>query len=145
MGIGTAGSLAGGIYQAATAKDRKKKFLEENRAEMLHQLRRQQAASLGMPVGADAAHSMQKLNRQADEQFAVDPMTFVPFVQNATRLAGGIYNAANAPDSDEEEERLAPDPIARQQQASTAQQDALERAEAMRFFQQQGWKGYGSY
>jgi hypothetical protein len=143
MGIGTAGSLAGGIYSAATAKDRKRKFLAENQAEMLHNLRRQQAASLGFPVGADAAHSMQKLNRQADEQFAIDPMAFVPFVQNATKLAGGIYDAASSPG--EQEQRLAPDPIARQQQATTSQQDALERAEAMKFFQQQGWQPYGRY
>lgn len=143
MGVGTVGSLAGGIANAVTAKDRKKKFLEENRAEMLHQLRRQQAASLGFPTGFDAANKMQQLNRQADEQFKVDPMSFVPFVQNGAQLANGIYQAANSPGP--QEGRLAPDPIARAQQASTSQQDALERAEAMKFFQQQGWKGYGSY
>jgi hypothetical protein len=144
-GIGTAGSLAGGIYNAATAGDRKKKWKEEQRREALHQLRRQRAAELGYPVGGDGAYTMDKINRQADEQFKVDPMSFVPFVQNATKLAGGIYDAADG-GGGQPQQRMAPDAVARAQQSMQEQQDALERAEAMRHFKGvygNSYQGYG--
>lgn len=142
LGLGTAGSLAGGIYNAATAGDRKKKFLKQQREQALYDLERSSASRFGLPTHElDAMARMKGVQQQADEQFKIDPMSFVPFVQNGAQLASGIYQAANQ--SSPQDGRLAPDPIARRQAAATAQQDALERAEALKFFQQQGWKPYG--
>lgn len=109
-GVGTVGSLAGGIYNAATAGARKKKWKEQQRQEALHQLRRQRAAELGAEVGGDGAHIAQGIDRQADEQFAIDPMSFVPFVQNATKLGSAVYDGVkqDGRDQKEEDDRWAP-------------------------------------
>jgi hypothetical protein len=136
-GIGTAGTLAGGIYNAATAGDRKRDYKKRERERALYELQRAHAGRHGLPTYAlDAMARSKQINQTADEQFKVDPMSFVPFVQQGTQLAHGIYNAASSPGP--QQSRLAPDPIARQQQAMQGSQDALERAEAMKFFQQQG-------
>jgi hypothetical protein len=143
-GAGTLGSLAGGIYNAATAPKRKRDWKKKQKRNALFDLERNYAAEMGMPTyDIDAMRQNQGIDEQADEQFKVDPMSFVPFVNNASQLASGIYQAANS--GGQQEGRLAPDPIARQQQAAQSQQDALERAQAMQFFKQQGWKPYGRY
>jgi hypothetical protein len=142
MALGTAGSLAGGIYNAATAGDRKREYLKKQREQLLYELERSRASRFGLPTyDLDAMAKMKGVQEQADEIGKVDPMSFVPFVQQGSQLASGIYQAAKS--SSPQEGRLAPDPIARSQAAAQSQQDALERAEAMKFFQQQGWKPYG--
>jgi hypothetical protein len=143
-GLGTVGSLAGGIVNAAQMPAKKRKWKKEQKRNALFDLERNYAAEMGMPTyDLDAMRTNQGIDAQADEQFKVDPMSFVPFVQQGSNLASQIYQGANEPS--QQEGRLAPDPIARQQAASQSQQDALERAQAMQFFQQQGWKPYGKY
>lgn len=141
-GVGTVGSLAGGIANAASAPGRKRKWKREQKKDALFNLDRNYAASMGMPTyEIDAMHNNHAIDRQANEQFRVDPMSFVPFVQNGANLASQVYQGVQ--DQNAPEERLAPDPIARQQAAGQAQQSALERAQAMQYFKQQGWKPYG--
>lgn len=143
-GVGTAGALAGGIYNAATAKSRQRDFEKKAREQALLNLRRQRAAELGMPTySLDAMAQSKAIDAQGAQIGKVDPMSFVPFVQQGANLAGQIYSAANAPS--QQEGRLAPDPIARAQKAALDQQDALERAQAMQYFQQNGLEGYGRY
>jgi hypothetical protein len=45
----------------------------------------------------DAKHRMKHVHEQADEQFAFDPMSFVPFAAHSAQAAQGIYNEANKP------------------------------------------------
>lgn len=148
-GVGTVGSLAGGIANAASAPGRKRKWKREQKKDALFNLDRQYGSDVASLTGGmrlptyeiDAMHNNHAIDRQANEQFRVDPMSFVPFVQNGANLANQVYQGVQ--DSSAPEERLAPDPIARQQQASSTQQAALERAQAMQYFKQQGWKPYG--
>lgn len=145
LGLGTAGSLAGGIYNAVTAKDRQREYEKKARKQAMLELMRSRAASLGMPTLAlDAAARNQQIDEQGAQLGKIDPMSFVPFVQNGAQLASGIYSAANS-GSEPQEGRLAPDPIARAQKAAQDQADAAERAEAMKFFRSQGWQPYGRY
>lgn len=142
-GVGTVGSLAGGIYNAATAPARKRKWKKQQKQDALFDLDRNYAAQMGMPTTElDAMRKNHAIDEQADEQFQVDPMSFVPFVSNGANLAGKLYQGAQ--ESSGGNERMAPDPIARQQQGAQDQQDALERAQAMQYFQRNGWKPYGS-
>lgn len=133
-GVGTLGSLAGGIYNAATMPGRKKKWEQEQRERALHELRQRQISELGYPPSGGGEYAARQIKKQADEQFQVDPMSFVPFVSNASRLAGGIYDAASG-GGGPQQQRMAPDAVARSQAAAQAQQDELERAQAMQHFQ----------
>jgi hypothetical protein len=108
LGLGTAGSLGGAIYNAATAKDRKRKFLEEQqriaqKTARGHTVDFAKSLTAPAPRGADfwdssygpidAKERQNEVDKYAEENFDVNPMDFVPFVQNATQLAGGLYDA----------------------------------------------------
>jgi hypothetical protein len=98
MGIGTLGSLAGGISDAIEAPKRKRRFLEDaKRQAQITALRNSRWTDFFPTNALDAKHKQYDVQRQADENFNVDPMSLVPFVGNATALAGGIYDYANAP------------------------------------------------
>jgi hypothetical protein len=103
MGIGTAGSLGGGIYDAATAPARKRRFLEdEQKKAKILALRNQHFGRYKdiFPTNAlDAQYNKDAVMREAEENpaYNANPLSFLPFVQNATELAGGIYDYANAP------------------------------------------------
>lgn len=95
LGVGTLGSLGGAIYGAATASDRKKKFLEEQqriaqRTAMRHGRMTNFFDTANYPI--DAKYKEDAVKAAADE---MDPefSDFLPFVQNGTRLAGAIYDA----------------------------------------------------
>ena len=103
LGLGAAGSLASGIYNAATADDRKKEWLAEQ--QRIAQLEAIEASRMpdtfsrrGIDFWGDGAFNAklkkQAVQKEAEERFKVDPMTFLPFVQQGTQLAGGIYDAA---------------------------------------------------
>lgn len=109
-GVGTVGSLAGGIYNAATAPARKRKWKEQQKKEALYSLYRNRAAAAGAPTASlDAMHANHQIDEQADQQFQFDPMSLVPFVSNGANLANKIYQGANeqpaaGPISDRENE-----------------------------------------
>jgi hypothetical protein len=95
LGLGAAGSLASGIYGAATADDRKKEWLaEQQRAAQLQAIRNSRMTNFWNTNSIDAQHRKNAVEKEAEERFQVDPMTFLPFVQQGTQLAGGIYDAA---------------------------------------------------
>lgn len=97
-GVGTAASLGGGIYNAATMSDRKKKWKEEQKRKLLQEAMIRHASEMGMPTGALTARAnVNGINDAADEQFKIDPMSFVPFVQQGSHLASGIYDAMQDP------------------------------------------------
>lgn len=102
MGIGTLGSLGGGIADMAGAADRKRRFLEDEKrkAQVLQarNLRFGRFKGLFPTNGMDALYKAQDVKRQADEDpsFNPNPMSLVPFVGNAAQLAGGIYDYAKS-------------------------------------------------
>lgn len=100
MGIGTLASLGGGIADAAAAPGRKQRFLEdEKRKAQILALRNSRWTDFYPTNALDAMHKKYDVQREADENpaFNASPMSFLPFVQNATQLAGGIYDYANKP------------------------------------------------
>ena len=98
LGLGAAGSLAGGIYNAATADDRKKEWLrEQQKVAQLQAIRNSRMTNFWNTNSLDAQHRKNDVEKEAEERFKVDPMTFLPFVQQGTQLAGGIYDAATEP------------------------------------------------
>lgn len=106
FGLGTAGSLYGGIKNAIEGPERKREFLRERQrqAQMLAARNSRMSDFYGRePVDfwGDRATQAQLVRnadmRQAEQIGQPDPMTFLPFVQNATQLAGGIYDAASGP------------------------------------------------
>lgn len=102
MGIGTLGSLGGGIADMAGAADRKRRFLEDEKrkAQVLQarNLRWGRFKGFFPTNGMDALYRAQDVRRQADEDpsFNPNPLSLVPFVGNATALAGGIYDYAKS-------------------------------------------------
>lgn len=103
MGIGTAGSLAGGVMDAAAAPARKKQFLEDEalKAKILASRNSRWGRYKGIfPTNAyDAKYKKDAVAREAEDNpaYNANPMSFLPFVQNATQFAGGIYDYANQP------------------------------------------------
>lgn len=96
LGLGTLGSAVGAVYNASTAADRKKKFLEEQQriaqqTAMRHGRMTDFFDSQNYPI--DAKLKQDQVNAYADEAFDVNPMDFVPFVSQGTKLAGAIYDA----------------------------------------------------
>ena len=126
MGVGAAGSLAGGIYNAATLDDRKEEWIKKQRQRakdeyLLGDKWYDQLNPGIIPKGhLRAVVGDRRMREQADEQFQFDPMSFVPFVQNATQLAGGIYDAAGGGQPEQ--------PLV----------DPAERAQAYAWFRSQG-------
>lgn len=101
MGIGTLGSLGSGISDMAGAADRKRRYLEdEKRKAQILALRHQGWGDWGdklFPKNAlDARWKRYEVRQNAEDNpaFNPNPMSLVPFVGNATALAGGIYDAA---------------------------------------------------
>lgn len=102
LGIGTAASLGKGIYDAATLDDRKKKWKREQEKNLRRDLTVDYMNMLAIPdevrapwmMGMKNKFGRDEINRAAEENFQLDPFTFVPFVQQGTALAGGIYDAA---------------------------------------------------
>lgn len=101
LGLGTVGSAVGAISNAATMEDRKKEWLARQRElaqrTALRNSRNMFGTNFFDPRSIDASYRKQDALREADERFKVDPASFLPFVQNATQLAGGIYDAASGP------------------------------------------------
>lgn len=108
LGVGTLGSLAGGVMNAATGPARKRKFLEdEKRKAQILALRNARWGALPkgpidplnfFPTNAlDAKEKQDAVRSYADENFDLDPTSLLPFVQNATRFAGEAYDLANEP------------------------------------------------
>lgn len=102
MGVGTLGSLAGGVRNAFEAPERKRRFLEdEKRKAQVLALRNSKWGRFKgfFPTNAyDAKYKADAVAREAEDNpaYNADPMSLIPFVGNATQLAGGIYDAANA-------------------------------------------------
>src|SRR5262245_47971023 len=93
LGIGTAGSLAGGIYDAATLDDRKEEWIKKQRkaAKEDYLLSDKWFDTGFIPKGhLRAVAADRRMREQAEEQFQFNPMSLVPFTQQATQLAGGI-------------------------------------------------------
>lgn len=103
-GLGVLGSGVGAIVSAAQMPAKKRKYIREARRDALHNMRRDYAASMGFPVGADGAYQADKIQRTADDQFQVDPLSFVPFLQAGSQLASDIYQAGQ-PDPDEPDQK----------------------------------------
>jgi hypothetical protein len=147
LGIGTAASLAGGIYNAATLSDRKKKWKRDQQEQLRRELSMDYLNSLPMPqelrgpmmMGFKGKFGTDAINKAAEENFKLDPMTFVPFVQGATQLAGGIYDAAQP--SAPQGQRLPTNDVLMKQKAAQQTQDALERAQALQYFDQKYGRG----
>jgi hypothetical protein len=143
-GVGTVGSLIGGIKNAAEMPGKKRKWKEEQKRRAKFEMNRNFAADMGMPTyDADARENNRRIDDQADEQFQVDPMSFVPFVQNGSKLASGIYNAASEPDT--LVSRMPVDDVERQNRAMLGNEDELERAKALQHFQSMYGPGYQGY
>lgn len=97
LGLGAGGALYGGIKNAIEAPDKKKEFLrEKQRAAQIQALRNRHMNGFWNTNHLDAMHNKRAALREADERFQVDPMTFLPFVQNGTALAGAIYDGFSA-------------------------------------------------
>lgn len=100
MGLGTLGSLAGGVVDSFGAAERKRKYLEdEQRKARILALRNSRWGNF-MPTNAlDARWKKYEVMRNAEDNpaFNANPLSFLPFVSNATKLAGGIYDYANKP------------------------------------------------
>lgn len=103
MGIGAASSAARGIYDLLTLEDRKKEWLAQQQQGMQRQALRNSRADISRLYGApdiygtrsiDAAYQKKDIEKEAEERFKPDPMSFLPFVMQGTQLAGGIYDAA---------------------------------------------------
>lgn len=93
------GDLVGAVQGEATRKKRKKKYIEGERDETNYQISRDWAQQMGMPTyDLDAKHRAKQVHQRADEQFAFDPMSFVPFAKSAGRVSQGIYDEATAPE-----------------------------------------------
>lgn len=103
MGVGTLGSLVGGVTDAFGAAERKRRFLEdEKRKAQVTALRNQRFGRFKgfFPTNAyDAKYKQEAVEREADEnpRYNANPMSLLPFVGNATALAGGIYDYAKTP------------------------------------------------
>lgn len=101
MGLGTAGSLYGGIKSAIEAPKKKREFLREQarlaKIQALRNSGRMMDVDPNNPFAGDydvldAREKQRQVQKYADEAFDVDPMAFVPFVGQATQLAGAIYD-----------------------------------------------------
>lgn len=131
LGIGTAANLGGAIYNAATLDDRKKKWKREQEAALRRELTMDYMNMLPIPdairapwmMGMKNKFGRDDINKAAEENFQLDPMSFVPFVQSGTQLAGGIYDAAQS---------SGPSAAVREDEGRL--EDALERAERYRYF-----------
>lgn len=100
-GLGTLGSLAGAAIQAAEGPARKRRFLaDEKRKAQILALRNSRWTDFFPTNALDAREKKTAVERYADENpdfQAFRPESLLPFVQNATELAGGIYDYANEP------------------------------------------------
>lgn len=107
MGIGTLGSLAGGIQSAIEAPKKKRQFLadaqKDAQIEALRNSRWTQQSTHPTwdqwftPNAVDAKIKKDRTRRYADENFDFDPMSLLPFVQSGTQFAGGLYDYMNEP------------------------------------------------
>lgn len=102
LGIGAGGALYGAIKGSTEMDEKKEEWLRRQQ-----ELAQRTAAGSGRmadfwsnggsdPFDArsiDAAYLKRDNQRYADETFKTDPASFLPFVQNATQLAGGLYDA----------------------------------------------------
>lgn len=102
LGLGAGGALYGAIKGASEMDEKKEEWLRRQQ-----ELAQRKAAAGGRmadfwsnggsdPFDArsiDAAYLKRDNQRYADETFKTDPASFLPFVQNATQLAGGLYDA----------------------------------------------------
>ena len=134
-GIAAGAQLAGAIGNAAGAGDRKRDWKKAQKAQigqqaLLAQSSRRRGGRGPNPELA-AYFQAQGIDKAADENFKVDPMSFLPFVQSGANFAGQAYNYANAA------------PSAQTQQLQQDMSDRQQDAEALRFFRQNGWEGYG--
>jgi hypothetical protein len=101
------GAIGTGVNEGYLSDQDKRLKAQQDREKkaVLLDLLRNEAQQYGAPTGAtDTALEMQGLNRdiaeqnrQVDLSRRLDPNAFVGMATNATRAAGGIYNAANQP------------------------------------------------
>jgi hypothetical protein len=98
LGLGAGGALYGAISGASEKEKQKEEFLRRER-ELAQRtaLRGSRKTGFFDPRSIDANYRKQDVARAAEENFKTEPADFLPFVQSATQLAGGIYDAANAP------------------------------------------------
>lgn len=141
LGLGTAGALAGGIYNAATLGDRREKWKREQEENLRRSLKMDYFNSLPIPEEIRGPWAMQMKAKQgyadikkgADENFQFDPMTFLPFVQQGTQLAGGIYDAASG-GGQQSGGRAPVNAVLMAQKQAEDMRAQQERAEALQFF-----------
>lgn len=110
LGIGTLGSLIGGIQEAAILPRLKRRYLEnaarQARVTALRHGRwteestHQNWDDLYPGWVVDARLKKKQAQDYANANFKWNPMSLVPFVQSGTKLAAGIYDYANQPSSD---------------------------------------------
>lgn len=98
LGLSAVTNLAGAIQNEATRKKRKKKAKNEAYANARYNIQRDWAQQMGMPTyDLDAKVQKRQIDRAADEQYAFDPMSFVPFAKSGAGLAQTIYNGTQEP------------------------------------------------
>lgn len=112
MGIGTLGSLIGGIQSAAELPKQKRQYLEDlARQQRLEAIRHgrwtqenthQKWDDLYPDWIADMRLKKEQGQHYADAAFKWNPTSLLPFVQAGTKLAGGIYDYANQPSATQE-------------------------------------------
>lgn len=105
LGIGALGSLIGGIQSASELPRQKRQYLEDlARQQRLEAIRHgrwtqenthQKWDDLYPDWIADMRLKKEQGQHYADAAFKWNPTSLLPFVQSATKLAGGIYDYAN--------------------------------------------------
>jgi hypothetical protein len=144
-GVAAGAQLGGAIHNAATAKDRKRDWKREQNQQAIEDLLLQRSAMLrggrGPNIELAGALRDDQINRAADKNFKVDPMSFVPFVQSGAQFAGQLYDYAN---SAPQGQRAPVNSVLEAQAAAQKAAEQAERAQAAQYFKQNGWKGYGS-
>lgn len=140
-GTALAAQLGGAIYNATQQPKRKREYEKSARRQVAADIDRAWLQQLGYPtMDFDSAVAARDIKEKADQNFRVDPMTFVPFVQSAAGFASQAYDAAN---SGPPGQRAPTNDVLEAQAAQRAAAEAAERAKAMKWFDQHGWQGYG--
>lgn len=133
-GAALAAQLGAGIYNAAQQPKRKREWKREQKRGIAEDaMMRMSARAHGGEPGAElvAALRAKGIDRAAEQNFKLDPMSFVPFAQSAASFANQAYDYAQQPKTDLS---------GLQQEIDAKKQDA----EALRYFRANGWQGYGT-